>query len=125
MGYFDKYNRGSRFTADTSGYSGYVKPSELDMTDRAGNPRRYWISALYINTKSRYGDSPVAAVQEGPGAGCFVNLPAHELETVRDIIADDRSVDLVNRGKVYFTLEPYHSKTHDVECIGIRWGSVE
>ena len=60
------------------------------------------LRALFINTKSRYGDAPVAVTNE-----CYVNLPKHLLDAVQSLMTDDEVVNATNQGEIGFTIREY------------------
>ena len=77
----------------------------------------HYVRSLFINHKSRYGDSPVAVTNE-----CYVNLPNHLLETVRNLMADNEVVNAINKGALGFTIREYTNqwgKNYTVEFIHI------
>lgn len=63
------------------------------------------VRALFINTKGHYGDAPVIVTD-----AYMVNAPQHLLSTVKDMIKSDELVDLVNEGKVGFSLYEYEGQ---------------
>lgn len=74
------------------------------------------LRGLYINTKSMYGDAPVAVID-----GLNVNLPSHMLDTVRDILNDDGAIADINNELVGFKVYEYHSTAHNRECYSIKF----
>lgn len=90
------------------------------LADLAGQGKtEHQLKALFINTKSRFGDSPVAVTNES-----YVNLPNHLLDTVRNLMADDEIVYAINQGAIGFKIREYTSKqwgrNYTVEFIQIN-----
>lgn len=117
MGFASKFNRNRKFTADTSGFQ-YA--AMADLYNNNGKDFVYPLRAIYVNTKSKFGDAPVFATDT-----CFVNGPAYMLDTVRDILADDEAVDAINAGKVGFTIYPYVNDRFKRDCFGINFVDIE
>lgn len=65
----------------------------------------YKVNALYINTKGRFGDSPVIATDNE-----LVNAPQHLMKTVQDVLRDAESLGLINRGLVGFKIYEYQNQ---------------
>lgn len=115
MSFAARFNKGSKFDIDTTGYT-YKTMRELVLEN--GLEKVYQIAALYINTKGRFDDHPVAVI---PELKVLMDMPSHMTETVREILADEAACDAINNGLVGIQLEEYKSKTYNRECIGIRW----
>ena len=95
-----KYNKGLGFTRKAVENAIYTNLKEL--VSKYGEKKTYVIQALYINTKGKYGDSPVALVN-----GNFVNLPAHLTDTVKEMLKDEELVSAINEDMFGFTIYPY------------------
>ncbi len=110
---FEKFNKGSKFNAiDTTGYE-YKNLKEL--YEEYGEEAEYPIRALYIN-KTKYGESAVAASD-----GYFINLPTHTVDDVKEIIASDELVQMINDGRVSITIYKYYSHKYNGSFYGIKW----
>lgn len=94
----DKYNNGVHFEIDTKGFD-YLKLSDLSLKTW------YPIKAVYINTKSKFGESPVVATDKA-----FVNMPQHMLDTFKDMRNDSELLDLINKGLFGFEIYEYTNK---------------
>ncbi len=79
----------------------------------------YPLRALYINTKSRYGHTPVAATDL-----FYVNLPAHLLNDVKNIIQDQNTVNDINAGKCGFKVRVYTNKNGS-DSYSVEWVDIE
>ena len=95
-------------------------PENFEYTDLKGLVEKngletvYQVNALYINTKGKYGDSPVIATN------CeLVNAPQHLTSVVKDVLNDGESLSLINNGKVGFNIYTYENQ-HGL-CYGLNW----
>lgn len=81
-----------------------------------GKDAVYTVRGAYINTKGMYGENPVIVCDD-----CYVSLPKHLTQTVKEIRADKQLVDDVNNGKVGFEIYEYVQKTYKKTCYSINW----
>lgn len=88
-----------QFNFDIPDEFDFLKLEDLDAT------KQHRVNILYINTKSNFGDAPVAVTDEG-----MVNLPQHLTDTVRQIISDQGLVDQINSGIIGFEVREYKNK---------------
>lgn len=112
-----RFNKGRKFDIDTTNFT-YESMADLYNNEGAGVV--YPLTALYINTKSKFGDAPVFATDK-----FFVNAPSHMLDTVREILADDEAVAAINNGEVGFMIYPYVQEKFNRECFGINFVDIE
>lgn len=116
MSKFSKFNKTKKFNVDTSEFE-YISLAEL----WDGNPETvYPITAIYINTKSKFGAAPVIATDKN-----LVNAPAHLLETCQEILHDDEAIQMINDGKAGFKVYIYHNDKFNVDCFGLEFVDVE
>ena len=115
MSFAQRHNKGTKFAVDTTGYE-YKKLS--DVFEHGGPEKVYQIAGLYINTKGRFEDHPVAII---PELKVLVDLPGHMTEEVRTIMNTDSDVEDINNGLVGIQIEKYVSRTYNRECLGIKW----
>lgn len=113
MGIAGKYNKGSRFEFKATEGFEYKKLEELY---KEGEINVLPVMALYINTKGKFGDRPLAVT-----ANCFVNLPNHMLDTVKAMLADDELIEAINKGMVAMEIYKYHDSTYDKDCYSVNW----
>ena len=125
MGYADKFNKGvNKFTYQTDQTFEFYKLGEL--LEENGGDEVYTLRGLWINTGGMYGDSPVAVIEDR-----YVNLPNHMLDTVREMIADDEAVELINAGKIGFKIYSYaktlkvNKKEVDKICYSINFVDIQ
>lgn len=103
MSIANKYNKVALFEFSIPKEFGYKSLSDLFET--FGKETQYTIRAVYMNKKSRFGESPVVATDD-----CLVNLPQHLTETCKSMLQDVDFIKAVNEGKVGFTIYPYETK---------------
>lgn len=119
MSFAAKHNKGAKFSIDTTGFH-YKKIG--DVVNDNGMENTYTVAALFINTKGRYDDHPVAVL---PQIEALVDLPSHMTEEVRQILADPDDCSAIEAGKVGIKFEKYTSKTYNRECLGCRWVDIQ
>lgn len=76
--------------------------TNLQQLDEHFPQQTFVIHAMFINKKSRYGDSPVLILNDHS-----VNLPHHTTETVKAMIQDVELVEAVNQRRIGFTIYTY------------------
>lgn len=108
-----RFNKGRKFDVDTTNFQ---YESLADLYNTYGKEKVYPLTAIYINTKSKFGEAPVFATDEG-----FVNAPSHMLDTAKEILADDEAVADINSGKVGFEIYPYKAEKFNRDCFGINF----
>ena len=114
MSYATKFNKGNKFTFKPVDDAQYVSLEDLYNK----NPDQiHDVKALYINTKSKFGDAPCVAIDPV----IIVNLPKHLLETVKEMINDNECVDAINNNEVKFKIYSYKDKTFNKTCYGVEW----
>lgn len=114
MGLMDKYNKGGViFEIDVKDF----KFKTLEELYKAGDTVK-WIDGLYINKKSSFGDHPVAIIVKDE---MLVDLPAHLLEDVKDILQNQEVIEAIKAGKIGIQIEEYEQKKYKKTCYGIKW----
>lgn len=109
----EKHNsNGKLFAFDIPDHFEYTNLKEL--AEKNGLETVYQVNALYINTKGKYGDSPVIATNNE-----LVNAPQHLTSVVNDVLVDGESISLINNGKVGFNIYTYENQ-HGL-CYGLNW----
>lgn len=88
-----------RFEFDNNKVREFVN---LEKLDSLFPKQTFTIHAMFINKKSRYGDSPVLVLDD-----FTVNLPQHLTETVKAMIQDFELVAAVNQRRIGFTIYTY------------------
>lgn len=102
MNILDKYNK-RVFEYDRTKEREYINLQNL--FNHFGKDKVHIVHALFINTKSRFGDSPVIVTSD-----FMVNAPKHLLETVKQMISDSEVVKLINSRKVGFKIYSYRGR---------------
>lgn len=82
----------------------------------------FGIDGLYINSKSKYGEHPVAICAT---EGMLVDLPQHLVDEVKEILKTPEDVELIKAGKVGFHVETYTDKKFGRKCYGIKWEDMD
>lgn len=104
MSILNKYNQGNTFNFQTPTDFEFKTLKELYKENGTKEENTLPLKSLFINTKSKFGDSPVAVTNKE-----LVNLPGHLLENVRGMISDDEVVELVNKDHVGIEIYEYES----------------
>ena len=107
----NRYNKGNRFDVDTTGYD-YIKLSDL----KTGVV--YPLLGVYVNFKSMYGPAPVAIIERH-----FVNLPAHLLNDVQDMLSDHEMIEAIMSGKAGFSVREYTDNKNTVRR-SVKWEDI-
>lgn len=118
MGYINnRFSRtsGPKYNVDTKELP-YVSAGDFFGSNGTGV---FPVRALYINTKSKYGDAPCIVTD-----GCIVNGPKHLLDVVKEMRADATTTDLINSGRVGFNVYFYESSTGKA-CYSINFSDIE
>ena len=114
MSYATKFNKGSKFNFKTVDDPQHVS---LEVLYNKNPDQIHDVKALYINTKSRFGDAPCVAIDPV----IIVNLPNHLLDTVKEMINDDECVAAINNNEVKFKIYSYKDRTFNKTCYGVEW----
>lgn len=114
MSVIDKYNKGTRFNIDTKDFKFYKLKEIYDVK----NPdKEYDLKGVAIFNSGKYGDSAVAILND-----CFVNLPSHMNEDVKEMLHDDDFINAVNSDKIAFTIRTYLDDKHGKgTCYSVTW----
>ena len=76
------------------------------------------IDGLYINKKGMYKDHPVAILVD---ENKLLDLPAHMTETVKEILSDVESINLIKKGMVGVKAHKYIDTKYNKDCVGFDW----
>lgn len=102
MSILNKYNKGIAFTNVKDKERTYIDFKGL--VTLMGNEEFHVVRALYINDKSKFGEEPVIVLDD-----FFVNAPKHTLSMIKEMRQDNDVVQLINEGKVAFTIYSYEN----------------
>lgn len=114
MSIANKYNKSNIFNFKAPKDFEYW--SLHDLFNNNGKDCVYEIKAMYINKKSKFGESPIIATTD-----CFVNLPSHLTDTVKEMMRDTEVVDAVNSGHLGFQIYTYETKNRKGLCYSVNW----
>lgn len=105
MSFANNLNKGTKFEFRIPETHKYKKLSEL--LNENGEGFVYGLKAVYINTKSKYGESPVLVTENE-----LVNVPKHLLDVCNTIRTETEYIKVVNEGKLGFKIYSYQKDTH-------------
>lgn len=103
MSILNKYNKKPLFEYDNNKEHTFMKLKEL--VDKYGIDREYTVHALFINTKSKFGNAPIVVTDD-----YMVNAPHHLLDIVEEMREDEEVINLVNARKVDFKIYAYQGR---------------
>ena len=92
----DRYNKGGHYEKSAPKDATYYKLAQLQ------EKKVYPVDALYINTKSKFGDAGVILSGES-----LINLPQHLTPTIKEMRADQELTEAINKGYFGFTVYRY------------------
>lgn len=105
MGIANKYNTGQsvgNFNFQIPATHEFVRLA--DLYERNGENTAYIIMSYFINTKGKFGDSPVIATPD-----YLVNIPAHMTDTMKEMLNDSEVYDSINNARVGFQIYTYEN----------------
>ena len=103
MSFLDKYNHKPLFQYDHEQERDFINLEGL--VKHNGINQIYVLQAIFINTKSRYGDAPIFVIDH-----YMVDAPRHLLDTVKEMLEDTEFINMVNGGHVGFKVYQYEGK---------------
>lgn len=113
QGLMSKFNNTNVFGIDTTNYK-YIGLKELFDTDPTAQHK---VLGFFVNSKGKYGPEPNAIIDNK----LIVNLPRHLLETVKELLDDDKYIDYIKQGHVAFTVYQYHSNKYGKDAFSVTW----
>lgn len=110
-----KYNKSNvpMFTYDNEQQREFINLKGL--YEANGSNTTYRVDALFINTKSKFGNAPLVIID-----GFMVNLPKHLLETVEEMKEDGSIVMMANNDRLGFNIYEYtgtHGKAYSINWV--------
>ena len=112
-GLMSKFNNTNVFGIDTSKY----KYTNLEILFNTDPNAKYKVLGVFVNTKGKYGAEPNVIIENN----LIVNLPRHLLETVNELLDDDRYIEYIKAGHVGFSIYQYHSNKYDKDAYSVTW----
>lgn len=113
QGLMSRFNNTNVFGIDTTNYK-YVGLKELFDTDPEA---RHKVLGFFVNTKGKFGPEPNAITDNK----LIVNLPRHLLETVNELLDDNKYIEYIKQGHVAFTVYQYHSNKYNKDAYSVTW----
>ena len=113
QGLMSRFNNTNVFGIDTTNYK-YVDLKEMFDTDPDA---RHKVLGFFVNTKGKFGPEPNAIIDNK----LIVNLPRHLLETVNELLDDNKYIEYIKQGHVAFTVYQYHSNKYNKDAYSVTW----
>lgn len=110
-----QFNKRSIFNYDNEKERDYCKLA--DLVECNGIEAVYTVEALFINSKSKYGEAPVIVT-----SSWLVNAPSHLTQTVQQMIQVPEIVASINARQVGFKVYQYTSNNR--VCYSVEWVAV-
>ena len=110
-----QFNKRSIFNYDNEKERDYCKLA--DLVECNGVEAVYTVEALFINTKSKFGQAPVIVT-----SSWLVNAPSHLTQTVQQMIQVPEIVASINARQVGFKVYQYTANNR--VCYSVEWVAV-
>lgn len=108
-----KYNKGGiNWNIDTTNF-------EYHSLEDAGEGTEIQVRGLYINTKGKFGPSPVLITDH-----CFYNLPGHMTDTVKNMLQDPELINAIIDGHVAADVRTFIDGTYNRKCWTVDWKDI-
>ena len=108
-----KFNNNNVFGIDTTNYK-YVDLNTLYDTDPTAQHK---VLGFFVNSKGKFGAEPNAILENN----LIANLPRHLLETVNQMLDDNRYIEYIKEGHVAFTIYKYHTNKYNKDAYSVTW----
>lgn len=115
---FGNVNRRPLFDIETEDFE-YFSLKELFEENDEDEEKVYPVFAVYINTKGKFGDAPVVALEDR-----YVNLPENQLEAAQEILESPAAIDAINNGNCGIQIRKYYKKKFDKWCYTVDWVNI-
>ena len=115
---FTSLNKGAKFNFNTNDLP-YADIKDVFFKAN-GNDLTYRVRAIYINRKSKFGESPVIALDN-----CLINLPQHTMEQVEGILSNDEAIAGINNGECGIKIYQYNSTKYNKVCYSVEWVNIK
>lgn len=93
----------------------FKKLADLDIN------QTYKLMNCYINTKSKYGEHPIAGVMDSDGICFNLSLPRHLNEIIRTILGSQDYINAINAGEAFFSVKKCNSKKYNKDFLTIEF----
>ena len=108
-----KFNNNNVFGIDTTNYK-YVDLNTLYDTDPT---TQHKVLGFFVNSKGKFGAEPNAILENN----LIANLPRHLLDTVNQMLDDNRYIEYIKEGHVGFTIYQYHTNKYNKDAYSVTW----
>lgn len=108
-----KFNNNNVFGIDTTNYK-YVNLNTLYDTDPTAQHK---VLGFFVNSKGKFGAEPNAILENN----LIANLPRHLLDTVNQMLDDNRYIEYIKEGHVGFTIYQYHTNKYNKDAYSVTW----
>ena len=108
-----KFNNNNVFGIDTTSYK-YVDLNTLYDTDPTAQHK---VLGFFVNSKGKFGAEPNAILENN----LIANLPRHLLDTVNQMLDDNRYIEYIKDGHVGFTIYKYHANKYNKDAYSVTW----
>lgn len=105
MGLFSSLNKTKKFDFTADKDFPYISLSDLLQANDGDIDHVYVIRAIYINSRSKYGEQPLIAIDDA-----YVNIPKHTLKDVNKILDSEEMIAAINKGLAGFKIRPYEDR---------------
>lgn len=124
MGIAEKYNKRIRNPFTFVAGKDFAYKSLGDLYNEKGEDFVHLLKGVFINNKTLY-TNETTGLRESPVAvssDCYVNLPAHLVSAVKEMLEDDEFITAVNNNKVGFHIYKYYTeKRPNQPCYSISF----
>ena len=108
-----KFNNNNVFGIDTTNYK-YVGLNTLYDTDPTAQHK---VLGFFVNSKGKFGAEPNVILENN----LIANLPRHLLDTVNQMLDDNRYIEYIKEGHVGFTIYQYHTNKYNKDAYSVTW----
>lgn len=108
-----KFNNNNVFGIDTTNYK-YVDLNTLYDTDPTAQHK---VLGFFVNSKGKFGAEPNVILENN----LIANLPRHLLDTVNQMLDDNRYIEYIKEGHVGFTIYQYHTNKYNKDAYSVTW----
>ena len=78
---------------------------------------KHKVLGFFINSKGKFGPEANAILENK----LVANLPRHLLDTIKQLLDDNRYAEYIKEGHVGFSIYQYHSNRYDRDAYSVTW----
>ena len=108
MGFAKTHAHGAKFSINTEGFA-FKKISEFPLE------QEIVIRGALISKGGKYGDSASLILDD-----CFMNIPNHMIDDVKELLADAEAIEQVEAGKLAVSVYEYEDRNGSIQR-SIKW----